>query len=96
MTRSNNTTRARAHEAKVKQVLQAYQKATGRWPETTKEMADAHDRSYRAMWSGPDTEPEDSIDTWADSERVHMLTLVAFTILAMAFGLGIGYLLFHP
>lgn len=97
MTHSINTTRARAHEAKVKQVLQAYQKATGRWPETTKEMADAHDRSYRAMWSGPDTEPEDSIDAYrllyGNSIKV---AVIASAIIFTAFGLGLGYLLFHP
>lgn len=97
MTRSNNTTRARAHEAKVDKVLQAYKRATGRWPETSEEIADAHDRAYRTMWSGADTEPEDSFEDYFAHMTSSLLRMVVATaITCMSFGLGLGYLLFHP
>lgn len=107
MTHSNNTTRARAHEAKSEKVRDADKQSKSILECLTKDsndtvtgiefIADAHDRAYRATWSGPDTEPEDSIDAYrllyGNSIKV---AVIASAIIFTAFGLGLGYLLFHP
>lgn len=99
MTAPNNTTRTRAHEAcAAKQVIQVYRNATNRLIVTDAEQAaDAHDRAYRASWSAPDTDPEDNSDGWYSIHISSLWAAVALTAIIFAgYGLGLGYLLFHP
>ena len=87
----------------AEKVLHAYMLYSNHQPpkpltkESFAEMADRHDQAYRAMWSGPDTEPEEAIEAYrllySNSIKV---AVIASAIIFTAFGLGLGYLLFHP
>lgn len=104
MTHSNNTTRARAHEAKAEKVRHAYMLYSNHQPpqpltkESFAEMADRHDQTYHAAtWSVPDTEPEEAMEAYRLLYGYSIrLAVVMSAIIFAAFGLGLGYLLFHP